>query len=149
MKKIDLGQSIGILANAGVILGIVFLVAELQQNNELMEAQARFNRLSIVNDAWRSLAENGDLTELRVRAGNNEVLSEAEQRRVDAAVMRVFVNLDWIFRELPDDSAELYNAREVQRNNFANDASYRKVWEVRKSTFDPQFVQWIEENVVN
>ena len=63
-----------------------------------MEAQGRFNRLTIVNEAWGSWAEDGDLTELRVRAGNNETLSEAEQRRVEGALMRVFVNLDWIHR---------------------------------------------------
>jgi len=38
LKKIDLGQAIGILANAGVIAGIVFLGMELRQNNELVVA---------------------------------------------------------------------------------------------------------------
>ena len=37
-KKIDLGQTIGILANAGVIAGIVLLGMELRQNNELVVA---------------------------------------------------------------------------------------------------------------
>ena len=41
MKKINLGQLIGILANLGVIAGIVFLAFELEQNNQLMEAEAR------------------------------------------------------------------------------------------------------------
>ena len=41
MKNIDLGQTIGILANLGVIAGIVFLAVELQQNNKLLGAQAR------------------------------------------------------------------------------------------------------------
>ncbi len=38
MKKIDLGQAVGILANAGVIAGIVFLGMGLHQNNELVVA---------------------------------------------------------------------------------------------------------------
>jgi hypothetical protein len=42
MKKIDLGQTVQILANLGVIAGIVFLGIELQQNNALLGAQARF-----------------------------------------------------------------------------------------------------------
>jgi hypothetical protein len=41
MKKLDLGQTLGVLANAGVIAGIVFLAVELQQNNELLEAEIR------------------------------------------------------------------------------------------------------------
>ena len=95
MKKIDLGQAIETLANVGVILGIIFLVVELRQSNELMEADARFNRLTRSADAWQSMAENGDLTELQVRSENGEVLSEVEQRRVDAARMRFLMNLEW------------------------------------------------------
>jgi hypothetical protein len=45
MKKIDLGQMIGILANLGVTAGIVFLAFEIQQSNELLEAQARSDQL--------------------------------------------------------------------------------------------------------
>jgi hypothetical protein len=33
MKKIDLGQTITILANIGVIVGIGFLAIEIQQTN--------------------------------------------------------------------------------------------------------------------
>ena len=44
MKKIDLGQTITILANIGVIAGIGFLALEVHQNNELMSAEARRSR---------------------------------------------------------------------------------------------------------
>ena len=147
--KADVTQRIEILANVGVIIGIVFLVAELRQSNDMMAAQDRFNRLTLSNEGWRSLAENGDLTELRVRAANNEPLSDVEWRRVDAAVMRVLVNLDWMYRELPGDDPTINQMRQIQRNNFANDASYPRVWENRKSAFRPEFVQWMEDNVVN
>jgi len=40
MKKIDLGQAITILANIGVIAGIVFLGIELRQNSAAAELQA-------------------------------------------------------------------------------------------------------------
>jgi hypothetical protein len=40
MKKIDLGQTITILANIGVIAGIVFLGVELRQTQDAMQAQA-------------------------------------------------------------------------------------------------------------
>ena len=39
MKKIELGQTLGILANFGVIAGVIFLGVELHQNSELMRAQ--------------------------------------------------------------------------------------------------------------
>ena len=40
MKKIDLGQTIGILANIGVIAGIVFLAIEVSQNNDQLNLQS-------------------------------------------------------------------------------------------------------------
>ncbi len=62
--------------------------------------------------------------------------------------MAIFVMLEWTFRELPIDSPEVNQVREVQRYNFANDASFSRVWEARKNSFDPAFVAWMEENVV-
>ncbi len=40
MNKIDLGQTIQILANIGVIAGIGFLGLELRQNSEQLELQS-------------------------------------------------------------------------------------------------------------
>ena len=40
MKKLDLGQTVSILANLGVIAGIVFLGIEIRQNNYLLETQS-------------------------------------------------------------------------------------------------------------
>jgi len=41
MKKIDLGQTIAILANVGVIAGIVFLAIEVRQNTESIDQSRR------------------------------------------------------------------------------------------------------------
>ena len=43
MSEIDLGQTIGILANVGVIIGILFLALEIRQNNSQLRAQSRFS----------------------------------------------------------------------------------------------------------
>jgi hypothetical protein len=40
MKKIDLGQTISIVANIGVVAGIVFLGIEIRQNTQALEAEA-------------------------------------------------------------------------------------------------------------
>ncbi len=41
MKNIDLGRTLSVLANLGVITGIVFLGVELRQNNELLVKEAQ------------------------------------------------------------------------------------------------------------
>jgi hypothetical protein len=148
MKKIDLGQTIETLANVGVIAGIIFLVVELRQGNELMEADARFNRLTLGRDAWQSIAENGDLTELQVRSDNGEVLSEVEQRRVDAATMRFLINLEWQYREMPPDSPERNYGEQLIKGN-AHSPSFKRVWSSRKHYFDSGFVDWVDSLVLS
>ena len=103
----------------------------------------------MVVDAWRFTAVNGDLTELRERERNGEELTGDEVRRIDAVVMSVFVLVEWTFNELGADSEQMHQVRKVQRYNFANFPEYRRVWEIRKSSFDPEFVIWIDEQVVN
>lgn len=51
MKKIDVGQTVSILANFGVIAGIVFLAVELRQNNEFLAAEAGADRRDIRRQA--------------------------------------------------------------------------------------------------
>ena len=46
MKEIDLGQALGLLANVGVVAGIVFLGLELRQNTNIAQATASQNMAS-------------------------------------------------------------------------------------------------------
>jgi hypothetical protein len=149
MKTIDLGKTMALVANIGVIGGILLLAYELRQNNELMAAEARQVRTGMVIDAWRFNAENGDIAEIRVRERNGEEISEAGRLRVDAYVMSVYVLLDWTFQELSASSPEMNQVRKVQSYNFANYSEYRRVWEARKNSFRPEFIQWMDENVAN
>ncbi len=106
MKTESLSRWLTLGANLGVIAGIVFLAIELRQNNDLLAADARFNRLQVSWNGWQSLAENGDLTDLIVATANGEILEGSEQVRVDAVLMRILIAMEWLFRELPPDSPE-------------------------------------------
>jgi hypothetical protein len=149
VKSIDFSNTVQIVANIGVIAGIVFLALELRQNNELMATEGRFNRVSLVAQQFRTLAEDPDLTELRVRAAKGEPLSDVEQRRIEGALMATFLILQWEFGEFSEDSPEVANIREVQVRNFSTDASYRRFWNDRKEVFSPEFVRWMDEQVVS
>lgn len=64
MKKIDVGQAISLLANIGVIAGIVFLGLELRQNNLLLNAQTRGDTLRAVIDNEAEPYRNHDVATL-------------------------------------------------------------------------------------
>ncbi len=143
MKKIDLGQTVGILTNVGVIAGIILLAIELRQNNELMAAEARFNRISIQTASITLTVEHPDLAELIVRSQNGGDLTPAEVYRLQAYWRRLFVNMQWTYQEAYDD-LPLETWKRVFRDAFVQDH-----WENRKTDFIPEFVEFVDENVVN
>ena len=92
MTKIDLGQTITILANLGVIAGIVFLAVQLQQVATQLEQDrsvAFADRLQANTDGARHWAEilvqNSDLW-YRGISGDGESLSASEIAAFDALV---------------------------------------------------------------
>ena len=83
MRKIDLGQTIGILANIGVIAGVVFLGVEIRQSTNLAMAQAQQERMSQLDDSFRSLANSESLPEIfaTYEAEGFDALSAEDQLR--------------------------------------------------------------------
>jgi len=85
MKKIQLGEIVTIIANVGVIAGLVFLTFEIRQNTAQMRAEAAY---AIHNDVQRlnqSVYADTALSELLVKADTNyESLDPAEKERVSA-----------------------------------------------------------------
>jgi len=79
MKRSDVGSIIQVLANVGVVAGLIFLALQLRQSTEVMrlDAYTAFvaNRLSI-NAA---LVENPDLRAAFISAGNGEPMSADQQ----------------------------------------------------------------------
>ena len=144
-----LNENVEIVGIAAVVISLGFVAYEIRQNNELMAAEARQVRTGMVVDAWRFSAENGDIAEIGVRDSNGEEISEVERIRIESHVMSVFVLLNWTHQELSETSPEMNQVRTVQRFNFANNPRYRRVWEARKNSFRPEFVQWMDENVAN
>ena len=61
----DFTQSFGLLADLGVLAGIVFLVIEIRQNNSLLAAQASYAQFS---NEGQPLVESSRKLVLRTRA---------------------------------------------------------------------------------
>ena len=155
MKKPDLGQTIGVLANVGVVAGIIFLGFELQQNNELMASEARRGQLSIQMEGWGAVVGNPDIIPLFLKDRNGERLSVEETLRLDAFWMRNLVSSQWQYYEREQLVSDQFVIH--QRKNFEAYPSLRKVWEgnsggstsAGKDTLDLDFVEFMEQNVIN
>ena len=144
-KKFDPVQSIQILANLGVLAGIVFLGVELSQNNRLMEDEARRARTLSVEQTWTTIAENDGLARLFVKDRDGEELDEVEGLRIRSYWMRALTDLELAWLELPDQ--ELQGTLERYRQNFEFFPSLADAWERNAYSFREDFVQWLDENV--
>ncbi len=155
MKKLDLGQTIGIVANLGVIAGIGFLAFELQQNNELMRAEARFAQSERALDIFSRITNSPGLAEAYAKLRTGEELSEVEQVHLQAHVISVYRNFEWQFEEMRlgtiDEELRMQGMRAVMQGNGGMEAPvpWHHYWEVYKRRAAPEFVEWFEENVVN
>ncbi|MGD8324960.1 MAG: hypothetical protein PVF50_11405 [Gammaproteobacteria bacterium] len=146
MKSFDIGQMISILANIGVIAGIAFLAFEIHQNNELLEAQARFNHKETRANLLGEFESNPELARITVKAKKGEGVTAEEQLQLNAYNDKRFVSWEW----------EYYEARagriEIPVAGYRSDMSdpvVRRRWDVRKLTLSPDFVRYIEENIID
>ena len=99
MKKLDLGQTIQIIANIGVIGGIIFLGVEIQQNNDELTSQARFNYYSNRLTEYRMVAQNPEMTDLVYRAGQGEPLTPQESLRLRNRMLSLITSWEFEFGE--------------------------------------------------
>jgi len=133
MKKIDLGQSLTILANLGVIAGIVFLGYELQQNQVIVQAQIRNEITRMFIDTSRADISS-EMVVINLKKQNGAELSDVEQRRVGIWAniwLTLFENLHYHRRE------GLYQQEEYE-------AQYRELenWINSTDTFRDRFCEY-------
>jgi len=149
MKKIDLGQTIGMLANIGVVAGILFLAIELQQNNELMDAERRFNRLTIATGSLTLLATNSELAAAVAKLNDLSVgidnldLTPGERTQLRGYYSRVIINEEWTYLELPGSELPVQEWKKL-----AQSRSWRFHWDAVNSSRGDEFVGWMQRNIL-
>ena len=153
MKKLELQQLISILANIGVIAGIVFLGLEIQQNNELMTSEVRATYASMEQTGWSFIIENPQLVDALIKDRNGEELTAADEMRLNALWMQSLHQYQFRYFEDPDSTVWISG----QRRNYESYPSLRSTWhgngrgsrQAGKDNFDPRFIRFYEENVAN
>ena len=135
MKKIDLGQGLHILANVGVIAGILLLAYELNQNRQMMKAQTRNAISETLVDLILNEVNSPDLTEIDLKAEAGEALTPVEARRHDLswiASFRYWENVHYQYRIGLYDDSEYLAQREAWREILA-EPGVRDLWCARQN----------------
>jgi len=97
MKNIDVGQTVSIIANLGVIAGIALLAIEIRTNT----ATNRISMYQASNASWMqingTLATDEELVALLAKA-NSEELEGAENIQFQAWVRQQMSHSDFVLR---------------------------------------------------
>lgn len=153
MKKLDLGQMIAILANVGVILGIVFLAFELRQNNDLLGVQVRSIQIDQQLANPNLILENPLLASILWKIEQNEALTGEEELMMTAMALRVMRQIEYVFNDSQARGVAVpAQAIEVYRSQFRGEAVFRwplaNYWPEMRGYFDSEFVEWFENQVI-
>ena len=148
MKNIDLGQSLGIIANLGVIAGILLLVFELNQNRTLMAAQTRDSVSQSVVSTLLVSAGDPVLTNIILRANLGEQLTPTEQDQFITYMIswfRVWENQHYQFRVGLYDESEFAAVRGVWVGRLQRENASRELWCLIRDNFSPAFFSDVNE----
>ena len=145
MKKLDFGQTISLIANVGVIAGILLLVVEIRQNNDLLMEEAQRARSESIREAYIQMSDNGELARIFVKEMEGQSLDSVETFRLGAFYIRGLFGYQTSFYQLPPD--ELAPMLNWFRERDRESPTWRSTWEQNRTIFDPEFAQFIDENL--
>ena len=117
MKKIDVGQTLQIVGNFGVILGILLLVYELDQNRDMTAAQIRNSIAQATAAMIRDEAQDAEVLDVSLRGIAGEPLTPHEQEQFELiwlAYIELWENSHYQYRVGLFDETEY----ESQRNQW-------------------------------
>ena len=136
----NLIEGIGIVA---VIVSVLFVAYEIRQNNELMAAQDRYNRLTALTSNIGSHFANSDLALISSKSRSGLELLPEEEIALTYYNLQTNYIREWTFYELPEN--ELPN--ELWKLSFRNPSTLNR-WNETKNVFGDEFVRYIDERII-
>lgn len=147
MKKIEIGQALHILANVGVIAGILLLAYELDQNRQMAATQTRNELQQGLVDMLLVPADNMQLADVIVRANRGEDLSPSEvlmYRLRSEAVFRYWENVHYQNRQGMYDQSEFSKHLQAMETVLARNAGLVDYWCEDRELYSERFSEEID-----
>ena len=153
MKRIGLVQTLGVLANVGVIAGIAFLGVELSQNNDLLAAQARYDLIvqrADINDTFNEPR----ILEILYKYESGKELTPIERNALYNVTTKLVEMWEWQYHEykagmLTKEQLPIANWRRQYHGEDITPNPLREYWGFLSDVASPDFVEFMRENVTN
>ena len=144
MKLEKLNTWLTFVANVGVVIGLIFLVAEMRQSNHQAAAATAFQRVSDIDAANREIALSESLVEIYVKTRDEglSTLTPVEYERLkfweNARKNRMQGQLDQYHRGYIDQSA--------YEDLIGGALGNLPLW--KELGFENEFIQYIESTMI-
>jgi hypothetical protein len=143
LKKSDLRRTVEIVANVGVIAGIVFLAVELSQNTDAQRSQT----VQALQTEFREIFDfSPELLSASFKSPADRTDEERFLRRqFFSRVMRIYENQWYQFERGYLDEELFRGYQQHMRITLASD-DLRELWNQRKELafFHPEFVAYVD-----
>ena len=147
MKRIDLGQKITILANVGVIAGIIFLGFELAQNQRAILAQTRNEMTRTIIDLAQAHM-NQPTAGIILRGNAGESLSDEESFQFSlwaSSWLRFYENVTYQYRQGLFDEEEWRAQREIMGRRLNTQSGLRMSFCSNREVYSRNMVDIVDE----
>ena len=148
LRKLELGQTIGILANLGVLVGILLLVYELGQNRKMMEVQARSDIANTLVNIQLQAATSPELEAASVKADSGAPMTALESEQVadlESAFWTYRANVTYLYQQGLYEEGEYLAQKERWRRFLNRNAATRAHWCSRREQQPPEFAAEIDQ----
>jgi len=142
-----------IIAAIAVIASLIYIGSELRQNTQALQAQSRFNMMSIRTSVIDLQIQDRDLLGALHRFTDGGELTAAEESAVKLMAVRMLENWQWQHGEvqagtLLREQLPVAGWCALYHGKFVPNA-VSEIWEARKVQMNPDFVKFMEKNVIN
>lgn len=138
-------------ANLGVIIGLGLVIAELNQNRDMMRAQTRHEMAIGIVELLAEPAGNPQLAGILHRAQIGEDLSPVENYQFELrtnALFRYWEDVHYQYRVGLYDETEFDRQRDAWRTSFSNSERARAYWCKVRTLYSPRFMSEMDELII-
>ncbi len=149
-KRKDIIEAVGLVA---IVASLLFLGVEIQQNTAAIELSTAQSFQSDFRAHELVIAQDGDLADLLQR-GKEDMsgLTQAELIRVrllESSVLRAWANLYYHYSKGALEERLWFGQVRRMKQSWRRNSTMRYFWEDLKTTFEPDFVVFMETVVAS
>mgnify|MGYP001818338291 CR=1 FL=1 len=134
-------------ANIAVLVGIIFLAAEISQNTDMMRTQINQSRAELSMDEAESMYNSEYLPEILVKLRQGGEISAVERERYNHFLRGLHRNLDNQLRQYREGFLADNIPRSVRgalMGEIAPIPAARDQWERTKGSFSDQYIAFVD-----